>query len=446
MSEQQNESEQDTDSFEYHAQVTQHPTTLIEGDIADIKTGADIDDSKESNDATFGVVIEDPEVVGGSVWKNNSIPDGFASVSEYNDTIRLATEGTDNDYVRGREVTEDTVEDARERLDDAGVDYEDADYDDLAVSGTDYKVADEDDQEANIGYNSDGEQTGIDVGGGEFESEEVDGFDADTIMVWYGGMAGQFVGRALDFNGMPWARVTPEGDYLVKGLFQVPLGWRGDADVEDYDANVESTDRSKLAKPTDDGGLGRPPRVARPPVLRSDLDGRSFIGIGRYQGGRMHEVHVGRATDDYDAVLAELQSDDGDVEDEYDRLEMKYTQDAEEVLSDEFDNPSEVYALYEGDGWPPVGDPDFMQSDGDDGGSFDIEGPGDGDVEHPTDEEQEFGQMVSEKLAGTDAEPSDEVFGGNDLEGLVEANSENFDQEYDVDAIRGVVVDNTEHL
>jgi len=446
------------DEFTYYAQVTQHPTTIIEGDIVEIVT-KEVDGDKESTDNSFGVVFEDPEVTAGTLWQNDSIPEGFVSTSEFNDTVRIAVEGTDNDYVRGREVTDEVVEDARARLEDAGVDadFEEAEYEDLRIGGTDYKVADPDDDEASIQYNSDGDQTGIDVSGGEFESNKVDEFDADRIMVWYGGMSGQRIGRALDFNGMPFARFTDpdEGDdpYLVKGLFQAPIGWRGDADVEQFD-HVETTDRSELARAESRGGLGRPPRVARPAILRDDIEGRSFIALGRYQGGQMYETHVGRALDDYSDFLS-LLLDDEDPSDEYDEIGLKYDQDADEVLASEFDNPREVYGLYHGEGWqdePENADWGVSGADND-GGNFDTPDVDvdDDSIEHPTEQERAFAEGVAEKIAGTGADPDDAIFPISDdenvgLEGLVDHNSDSFQVEPDVDAIREVVYENAGHL
>ena len=284
------ESEDAEDSFSYFPQVKQSPHTIIEGDIVDIVTGADIDGGVESTGTDFGVVFENPTVEKGELWQNGDIPENFDTTSEYNDTVRLAIEGTDNDYVRGSEVTEERVEKARERLADTDIDFENDTYDAHRVKGVDYKVSDRTDKDTKVtSVTIEGEEhvTGMSLDGNAFEGSEVDEFTTDRIMVWYGGMSGQFTARALDFNGMPFARYAD--GYLVKGLLQVPIGWRGQADVEQYD-NVPSTDRSKLS--TD---LGRPPRIARPPVLRDDLDGRTFVEIDRYNGGNMYEVHVGPA-------------------------------------------------------------------------------------------------------------------------------------------------------
>ena len=447
------EQNSDEESFSYYPQVTQHATTVVEGDIVDIVTGADIDGGVEQTGSSFGVVFENPTVAGDtSVWKNRDIPDGFSTVSEFNDTIKLAAADED-DYIRGTEATEANIQAARERLVDGGfIPDTDAEIDvsyspqdgmtatvdgeDIAAGGTDYKIADTSDsrtEEQEVG----GEILGVDVGGGTYGAEKLDDFDADRIMVWYGGMAGQFIGRGLDFNGQPFSRWTDEG-YLIKGLFQVPIGWRGDADLEQYD-DVPTTDHKELA--TD---LGRKPRVVRPPILREDIDGRVFVAIGRYNGGRMNEVHIGRAMDSYDDMFESLRAND---EPEYDSFDMKYDAEADERIATAFDNPAELLALYTGEGWAsePANAQSFGESDGDsDGGSFDIE-TDDSGVEHPTDEEDTFAQMVSEKLAGTGVENVDDAF-DDGLEGLVESNADNFDNEYDVGAIRELVEEYTDGL
>ena len=453
------EASDEQSGFEYHAQVKQHPTTIVDGAKKDVVTGADIDGDKESTGTSFGVVIDDPSVEAGTLWKNSNIPEGFVSTSEYNDLLRVAINGDDLNYVRGQEVTDELISEARDRIADT-IDINDDEWGDVAydankISGTDYKIADPDDQDARIGYNSDGDQTGIDVGGGEFESVEVDDFDTDTIMVWYGGMAGQFVGRGLDFNGMPFARHT-EGDednapYLVKGLFQVPKGWRGEADVQQYD-DVPTTDRSELARAESNGGLGRAPRVARPPILRGDLDGRTFVALGRYGGGNMFEVHIGRAMDDYSDVLDALDSND-DPEEYFDPIEMRYDDDADEIITSEFDS-TDVMELYHGEGWAnepeTTADSGGDNSGGDSGGSFDLDVETDDSVDHPTDREVEFAENIAEKIAGTGVSPDDEIFptdnGNVDLEGIVEARADVFDHDPDTDAIRRVVYETTDHL
>jgi len=258
--------------------------------------------------------------------------------------------------------------------------------------------------------------------------------------VWYGGMAGQFLSRALDFNGLPFARYTDDG-YLMKGLYQAPIGWRGDADVDQFD-NVPSTNRKELA--TD---LGRPPRVARPPLLRDDIDGRVAIDLGRLNGGDMYEIHAIRALDDYSDYL------EGD--EDADELDMRYDNAPEERLAEEFDNPDEIYTLYTGEGWQdtPNNAQNVTDDSGEDGGgsfNVDVNDDDSGGVDHPTDGEVQFAEMVAEQIAGTGADPRNDIFNaaGNDvnLEGLIGANSGNFEVTPDVDSITEAVFERVEHL
>jgi hypothetical protein len=454
MSATESESADEADAeeeFEYYPQITQHPHTIIAGEIVDIVTGADLSSDVEDTGTSFGVVFENPTVPEGSIWRNRDIPEGFETISQYNDTIRLAAADEDDEYVRGFDVTEDTIAEARETLVEAGVleTGEEAieisfstqegmqalvdDDEDIAAGGTDFKVADTTDadvQEVN------GETLGIDVGGGVYGSEEVAAFDSDRIMVWYGGMAGQFVGRALDFNGRPSARYKDDG-YLVKGLYQHPIGWF-ERDTESFDS-VPTTSRKKLA--TD---LGRPPRVARPPVLRTDVSGEeAFIEIDRYNGGQMHEVTT--AFNDFE----------GDDWEEATQIEPRYEQEPEETLNAEFENADQAYSLYHGDGWQDEPDNAQRATEGDgtdaSGASFDISVDADDDaVEHPTAEEREFGESIAEKIAGTGVSPDDDIFdaegGKTDLEGLIGHNADQFSTTPDVDAIRTVVYENTGHL
>lgn len=427
-----------------YPQVTQHPHSIIVGDeIVDVFTSADLDSSKEQTGTGIGVVWRNPTVAKGELWKNREVPDGFATGRTFMSTVYDAAGEND--------VSDDEQAEARERLVDAGViDSTDVDIeisrsqqgtkamvgdDDISVPTVDYKMASGKSAEV---QEVSGTVLGVDVGGGTFPSERVDAFEEDEVLVWYGGIAGQFIARAFDFNGRPSARYKDDG-YLVKGLFQHPLGWF-DRDTEDYD--VETTDRSKLARAQSNGGLGRPPRVARPPVLRDDIDGESvFVEIDHYNGGPMLEATI--AFNDFE----------GDNWEDATQLEPRYEESPEEVLAATFEEPNEVYSLYHGDGWQPKPDnaQPVMGTDQDEdggGGSFDL---GDTDVdddavEHPTDDEREFAQMVSEKIAGTGATPDEAFASQGGLEGIVGNNADQFGVTPDVEAIRTVVYENTSHL
>lgn len=421
----------DGDDFEYHAQVTHHPVAEVTGEVVDVVTSANIDSEAEQTGHGIGVVFEDPELTSddGSVWASRNSPDGFDTVREYNDTLELANADVDeDDYAGGEEVTEANVNGAREELEAKGYDYEDADE----VSCTDYKLASE-------GFNDvqkfDGNIVSIDVGGGAFEAEPNESFDHDRVMVWYGGVTGQFLARALDFNGLPFARYTEDG-YLVKGLLQVPLGWRGNSDIEQH-GEVPTTDRSKLARSEDRGGLGRAPRLARPLILRPDIEGeRISVEI---DDNRFITI-TGESGDELD--LRNGYDGDGSVED--------YIEDALDV-----DDANTVYEMYHGEGWEPQPADDPTEATDTSGGSFDVdaddgndEGEGDSGASL-SDAEEQFASKVVEALTGTDAAPSDEVFGedGLTMRELGEAQIENFDTDSpNFDAIEAYVYEHSAHL
>jgi len=444
------------DEFIYYGQAKQHPTTIIEGTVEEIV--GTVPDETESTDNSYGVVFNDVEVVG-TAWRNRNVPDGFDTVSEYHDTIKLAAaDPDDGGYIRTTEVTEASVNGAREELvardviEDADVEIDVsysqqdgmtamADGEDISVDdSTDFKIADENDRDASI-QEIEGNVLGIDVGGGTYSASPVDSIDT-PIMVWYGGMAGQRVSRALDTNGLPFARETEDG-YTIPGLYQAPKGWRGEADEDQY-GTVPS--RSKLKQ------MGRVPRKVRPPVLRDDLEGRIFIALSRYNGGDMHEVHVGRAMDDYTELVETMRANE-DPSDLYDEVGLRYNDNADEVLSAEFDNPNEVFAFYDGEGWAaPSGDVFDTSGDDNSGGSFDTGtvDVGDDDVEHPTEKEREFAEMVSGQIEGKSVTPEQNIFtvdgSKTDLDGLIEHNRDDFDVEPNVEAIRDLIYEQTSHL
>lgn len=423
----------DADGFEYYPQATAHAPCYIEGEITG--TVLSINEDAENTEHNVGVIYENPTVTKGTAWEHRDRPDGFDSIGEYDDTLAMANADVESDdYIRGQEVTQEAIEEARSTLSEAGYGYEDSEQ----IGATDFKIADPD-HSTNTVQEFDGQTIGIDVGGGTFDSEPVE-LDEEAIMVWYGGKFGQFLVRTLDFNGLSFARYT-EDDYLVKGLLQTPLGWRAD-DTERYD--VPTTDRSKLASPKNRGGLGRPPRIARPIILRDELDGaRAEVRMEASNGGQnwFEGVHL---VDGEELSLSNAYADDSG----YDFPDA--------VIEDrlDVDDADTVYWMYHGEGWQD--EPDgFGESADEDtsGGSFDMgDGASDDDDDGEvglTDKEREFAGMVVEQLTGTPYHPDDQVFldESADLEGLVEHNAENFDTTApNVDAIRGYVIENVSHL
>lgn len=413
--------EDNSESF-YIPEVKQTPTTTIGGEVADVLTAKE--SGAEDPNGSIAVVYENPTIEKGTLWVNANKPESFESVGQYNDALRIALSDDRPDYLRGREVTDDVAD---ELLGLLGDDYDpDAEYDSERVRGTDYKLANESDKDFELNtVPVDGEDrtVGIELDGNSFNSSRVEEMP-DKLMVWYGGMSGQILARALDFNGMPYARYTDDG-YLMKGLYQAPVGWRGEADVEQYDTtNTKSSLKDDRVYP----------RMARPVAVRDDLPSPLYITIGRYNGGRMYEATVGGAVDD-----------DGRVTDES-ALEMNYEgDDPEAFLRDAFDidDVMEVYDLYlDGPNW--MDEPANVQRSGDtdnSGGSFDMGGGDTDDSGGLTDSEEQFATMVAEQaLAGSDV-PVDEATFTVDgetvgLGGLVEHNAAEFDtDDPDVDAI-----------
>jgi len=418
------DSESEDDEFEYIAQVSAHAPSRIGGNIVDTRLA--IDTESEKTGSSIGLIIEDPYVEVGSVWKNRNTPDGFDTIGEYNDTLAMANADVDDDnYAGGDEVTSEAIQSATERLESAGYDASSAEQ----ISGTDYKVAAEDGNDVKT-YNDD--VIGIDVGGGTLDSEQRDEFDHDTVMVWYGGIVGQFIARTLDFNGAPFAHYNDEG-YLVKGLLQPPIGWRND-DVEKFE-NVPTTDRSKLASPKDRGGYGRPPRIARPVVLREELDDTAEIELSWYDDAKSRR--------NFDGVFV-----DGEELD----LAMAYGRDdgPDAVIEDalDVDNAADAYWMFHGEGWED--EVEVVEDDTDtSGGSFDMGMDEDVVDDGLTDREEEFAESVTEQLTGTGAHPDDEVFldSGADIEGLVQHNVDAFDtDDPNVEGIRTFIIENLSHI
>jgi len=431
MSETEADADGDSEeSFDYIPQASAHSPCAVEGEI--VGTRLSINEDAEKTGHNVGVIYEDPTVTEGSAWENRNRPDGFTSVGEYNDTLELSrADPSEDDYAGGVEVTEDAVWEARERLEDAGVNYDEGDF----IDGTDFKIAGADGNEVKT-YKDD--VIGIDVGGGTFDADRVE-LDEDRVMVWYGGIIGQFLARSLDFNGMVYARYN-DNDYLTKGLLQAPLGWRED-DVENYD--VETTDRGKLAAPKDSGGLGRPPRIARPIVLRDELqDTRAEIRMSWLGDSQQRRSFDGVFVDGEELDLSNAYADgsgydfpDAVIED---RLDV--------------DDADTVYSMYHGDGWQPQPEGYSVDAEEEDtsGGSFDMGvSTDDTDDGGLSDDEQQFAEMVTEQLTGTGAHPDDEVFldGSEDLIGLVQHNLSNFGtDDPNVDAIRSFIVENSSHI
>jgi hypothetical protein len=376
MAEAETEPDADTEE-EQLAWAQQTPTTRIKGVPRGIIFGGTLDSSVAQNGPTatgdrssgFGIVFEDVEVITGTLFEN---------------TERDGDDG----------LTESTDDHGRP---------------------TDYRIADPDDRDATIVKGSlTTDENGPNV------YDESDAVSDEQTIVWYNGMAGERISRALDFNGLPYARWTDDG-YLVKGLYQAAEEWRG--------ANTDQRQEMKQ------NGLA--PRVARVPVLRwddavTDEDAPEvLVDISRYRGGRGYEAHVFDA-EAFEEEFGDLETPVEDIErDDYYQLETdaefdwRFAEDADEVL----DELEIGMRMYTGEG--------FQDEPADWSASY-SSGTGDFEVETSTIERDERGltkeqanfveMVVGEMQSNEDAhgKTPNQVFRGG-LEGLIERNVEAFD-------------------
>jgi hypothetical protein len=269
-----------TDEEAEYAWASQQPTTRIRVDPNELIYSGELDDTVAQNDTSFALQADGIEVINGTVFENDER-------GEYESTSEAAEA---NDQPRA----------------------------------TDFRVVDVDDKSADA--KQDFLFTREEMGDYTVRDESIE----EETLLFFNGMSGQFVGRTLDFNGLPWARYTDDG-YLVKGLLQVPDEWR-------------SANRSKRSDMAQDG---RAPRVARTPFLRGDVD-EIIIDLSRYNGGRMYEVHVFDGTEIENPELELEEGSDGMILDGVEELQPRYDDEADDYLADR-----EVrWALYHGDGWP----------------------------------------------------------------------------------------------
>lgn len=408
MSDEDNSANADTDDEEREEfpWVAQTPTTRIEGTPVDLIYPEQISSSVEHNGDSFAVVMKDPEVVIGSLWRNEEKPE----------------DGT----------TAEVIDEETPRP----TDYRLADRDDRGMStkeirGEEFLMSDEDGPDTYV---------------------EVDGFDEDHVLVWYNGLSGNRIGRTLDFNGRPFSRWTDEG-YLIKGLYQAPEGWR-----------ENPSQRGEMAK------AGDVPRVDRAPILRNRVayttddegnrDGaelldepeelRLFIDIdreGRGYRGYVFDADAFEAEFDRETPLEELPTDDyGNFEIDA-ALDMPYCPFADEVL-EQAGYSMQMYT--DGDKWQDTPD-DWQPTSTSEVDSFGIGVETEGDSDSfPTPKQQQFVNEVVAELEeihsakGTSPTPDDAFEGG--VTGLIGKYQDQFDRVPEADDVERAVYDQTEHL
>jgi hypothetical protein len=312
---------------------------------------------------------------------------GFDSIERLIYTGDPSDTQNGNDYgvvLRGAEVLDGTIYVNRHA--DDGVLARNSDTATAQEQSTDYVVANPDTDDRTSEDMLDGTVIGVSDGARDFDSSPTDETsfdtltDTDAIIVWFGGLSGQFIARDLDFNGRPSAKYTDDG-YLVKGLYQYPQGW--------WDASPSA--KGEMVQ----NGLA--PRVARFPVLRDDLADGDVPGvIETSRDGRSHRV----------SVFADIDVDDGDGDGddvvmdsvgEYPQVRMTYNEDtAASVLAER----GITMSMAHGDEWAT--EPDTVAgtvptSDADD---FDISVGDDGDAEPAglTANEQLFADSIATAL------------------------------------------------
>lgn len=212
------------EEYEQRAWATATPTTRIKGTVTEVFTPQQITGDDEQTDSSYGVVIEDPDVVIGELYRNNHKPD--------DDLTRSA-------------VDEDSSQPTDYRIADAADDAVTVVGDTLAT-----------DEQSTV----DGETAN--------QYDQADDFDEDEILLWVSGMSGDRIIRHLDINGRPYAKYS-EGNYIA-GLLQAHDDWFADG-----------ADRSSLVQE------GKAPRLARPPELRPDVD-EVLLDISRGNGRAYH--------------------------------------------------------------------------------------------------------------------------------------------------------------
>jgi hypothetical protein len=405
MAETANESaDADTDgeAREEYPWASQTPGTRIVGKRRGVIYAGRLDDTEAQNDTSFGVIIEDPEVVEGTLWQNQAKPDDATTA-----------EGVDDDQSRP----------------------------------TDYRIADPDDENTTIA-------NGALVTGenGPNTYDEADAFDEDTVILWYNGLSGERLSRVLDFNGRPFARWTDDG-YLVKGLYQPAEGWR-EANGDKRSQMKENGKAPRVARAPllrdrvdvqyDDEGNVDGVEVN----LEDDFEGaETLIDMSYYMGGRGYEIHALDAEtfeDEFGALDATIpRNDAGYVKDDVEsELDMPYTPAADQVLEE----AGFRMHMYTGDGWqdePDSWTPQSTSEVGTFGVSADA-GSDDGDGDGFTAQQEQFVREVVDEVSGTGMPPS-EVFEGG-IPALLGRYGDQFDRVPDESDVREAVYARVSHL
>lgn len=379
-----NESGDDGEERETLPYVGISPHTRVKGRIPEDRTrffyGDTLSENDAQNDKRFGLVLEDPEVVRGTLFRNAEKP----------------ADGTMDEVI-----------------------------DEDSSRATDYRIADEGDKSTTIVKESLTTDEESQVDGSTANVYDEDDFDEDEIVVWFNGLSGERLSRVLDFNGAPYASWYDNDDgtsWLQKGLYQVHPDW--------YDADSEGRRDLKSE--------GKAPRVARLPILRTDVTGEEIVvDLSRFQGGRAYEVNVFDA-DDFDDEIGlegEIPRDSNEYVDDVEsqlgmagaseRFEDSPNEDQDDVI-DEFDR---AFYMYTGAGWqdePGNWTPSYQD--------FEVD-PGTTDEDQVAAQYDTFAKQVADQIP--DGMTPEETYDMDDpFERLIEKNSGRFIRTPSPDEIR----------
>ena len=152
----------DEPEYEIHPYLKATPTTAIGfssiEDIVSFESPVDENGVVEQPDGDFALVLNDPEILKGALYRNQEKPDGEA---------------------------------IRDREDTSGF-----------GSTIDYQVFDEDDEHFEQSFDADGNVKGVSsYYPSDFPGEEADGFDEDTVLLVLTGSSGDKIAETLDANG-----------------------------------------------------------------------------------------------------------------------------------------------------------------------------------------------------------------------------------------------------
>jgi hypothetical protein len=396
----------DEEQQENTAWASVTPDARFTGTPKELIYAGELSDTAAQPDDSYGVVLEDVEIIDAALWVNDEKPD----------------DGTMADFVS-----------------------------DETPTPTDYRITDALDPIPNT--NEVGGETFLmtgEEGPSNYVMADEQSIDGDVI-VWFNGLTGQRLARTLDFNGRPFARWVRNDDgshYLIKGLYQSAEGWR----------DARGKERGQMA----DEGLA--PRTARAPLLRWSVaneyaDGNIVSASLRdepqsptvlfdmQQQGRGYRLYLADA-DVFEAEYGSLDADlpmDGDYVDSSAEgmLDMPYHPQADEVLEE----AGFSMHMYTGEGWqdePSGWTPQStsevssfgIAADGDDGDAADEEGF--------TAKQRQFITEIADALAGSGMTP-DEMFDGG-VAGLVQKHNAQFDSVPDAGEVEAELYARVAHL